>query len=77
MKLGRITIDFKPEFGNTSHLKVLEMAAMIQADLKLLEKKKEARKDEVRLRKKIIKQVDELKSYIAYLKGKAQAPTQI
>lgn len=77
MKLGRTTIDFKPEFGNTSHLKVLEMAGVIQADIKLLAKKREARKDEVRLRKKIIKQMDELKSYIAYLKGKAEAPKQL
>lgn len=68
MKIAHFEIDFKPEFGNLQHIRVIDMIKSINADHKELVKKEEAKKDAAALKKRIGSQVAELKKYLKFIK---------
>lgn len=72
MDIGKIKIDFKPEFGNPDHVRVLQMMDEIQENLKILSKKEEAKLGAAALKKEINEQAKELQKFIKFIKSKEQ-----
>lgn len=53
MKIGGIEVEFKPEFGNQDHLRIIKLMRQTEADIQKLEEKKKTVIDIERLEKKI------------------------
>ncbi len=65
MKIGRHTIDFKPEFGRTDHLRVLDMIGEAQKTFESLKEN-----DTITLRGQLRKQVEDINRYIKFIHKK-------
>jgi len=64
MKLGKITIEFKPVFGNETHIRILNLYNQVVKDKKLLAEKLKAAKDSKTLRETIKQNENQIKKIL-------------